>query len=75
MIFLAKNSLTDQAIDKPSKVEVPRPISSNKSYGIEAARLAGVPTEVVNNAKGILNSLEKNNSNTIHETKSIESCK
>ena len=34
---------------------------SNKSYGIEAAKLAGVPKEVVEKAKSVLNSLEKNN--------------
>ena len=34
---------------------------SNKSYGIEVAKLAGVPTEVVNKAKMILNHLEKSN--------------
>ena len=34
---------------------------SNKSYGIEAAKLAGVPREVVEKAKSVLNSLEKNN--------------
>ena len=34
---------------------------SNKSYGIEAARLAGVPKEVIEKAKSVLNSLEKNN--------------
>ncbi len=38
---------------------------ANKSYGIEAARLAGVPKEVINNAQTILNDLEKNNSNSI----------
>ena len=48
---------------------------ANKSYGIEAARLAGVPSEVVNNARLILKNLEKNNSNTIQVTKPIESCK
>ena len=38
---------------------------SNKSYGIEAAKLAGVPREVIDKAKLILNSLEnKNNLNT-----------
>ncbi len=42
---------------------------ANKSYGIEAARLAGVPREVISNAKIILNNLEKNNSNTITVTK------
>ncbi len=42
---------------------------ANKSYGIEAARLAGVPKEVVNNAKVILNCLEKNSSNTIQVKK------
>ena len=35
--------------------------SSNKSYGIEAAKLAGVPREVINKAKVILESLENNN--------------
>ena len=34
---------------------------SNKSYGIEAAKLAGVPKEVIEKAKSVLNSLEKNN--------------
>ncbi len=48
---------------------------ANKSYGIEAARLAGVPPDVVNNARLILENLEKNNSNTIQITKPIESCK
>ena len=48
---------------------------SNKSYGIEAARLAGVPKEVITNAKVILNNLEKNSSNTIKVTKEIKSYK
>ena len=34
---------------------------SNKSYGIEAAKLAGVPKQVIEKAKSVLNSLEKNN--------------
>ena len=34
---------------------------SNKSYGIEAAKLAGVPKEVIERAKSVLNSLEENN--------------
>ncbi len=34
---------------------------SNKSYGIEAARLAGVPIQVITNAKTILKHLEKSN--------------
>ena len=38
---------------------------ANKSYGIEAARLAGVPKEVVKNAKKILNNLENNSSKNI----------
>ena len=33
---------------------------SNKSYGIEAAKLAGVPKEVIEKAKSVLNSLETN---------------
>ncbi len=36
--------------------------ASLKSYGIEAARLAGVPKEVINNATKVLNRLEKNGS-------------
>tara|TARA_B100000579_G_C22121633_1_gene527846 strand:- start:119 stop:538 length:420 start_codon:yes stop_codon:yes gene_type:complete len=35
---------------------------SIKSYGIEAARLAGVPIEVINNASKVLNRLESNHS-------------
>ena len=34
---------------------------SSKSYGIEAAKLAGVPKEVIEKARKVLNSLEKNN--------------
>ena len=34
---------------------------ANKSYGIEAAKLAGVPKEVIDKAKVVLNYLEKNN--------------
>ena len=34
---------------------------SNKSYGIEAAKLAGVPKEVIEKAKSVLNILEENN--------------
>ena len=34
---------------------------AHKSYGIEAAKLAGVPTEVVDKARLVLNYLEKNN--------------
>jgi len=38
---------------------------SIKSYGIEAARLAGVPKEVIKNARKILNGLEANSCNNI----------
>ena len=34
---------------------------TNKSYGIEAAKLSGVPKEVIEKAKSVLNSLEENN--------------
>ena len=34
---------------------------ADKSYGIEAAKLAGVPKEVIDKARLILNNLEKNN--------------
>ena len=34
---------------------------SHKSYGIEAAKLAGIPREVIEKAKAVLSSLEKNN--------------
>ncbi len=36
------------------------PGGANKSYGIEAARLAGVPKKVIKNAQKVLNSLENN---------------
>ena len=45
---------------------------ANKSYGIEAARLAGVPKEVINNAKNILFNLEKDNTNNIHLSKTTK---
>ncbi|WP_269603706.1 DNA mismatch repair protein MutS [Prochlorococcus marinus] len=48
---------------------------ANKSYGIEAARLAGVPKEVVNYAKQILNNLEKNSSKNIKITQPMKICK
>ncbi len=48
---------------------------ANKSYGIEAARLAGVPQEVIKNASLILNNLEKNSSNHIQVSKQIKSIK
>ncbi len=38
------------------------PGGANRSYGIEAARLAGVPEDVVCRARQILNQLESNNS-------------
>ena len=46
---------------------------ANKSYGIEAARLAGVPKEVINNAKHILNNLEKNSTYNIKINHQIKS--
>ena len=44
---------------------------SRKSYGIEAARLAGVPLDVVDNAKSLLHNLEGNSSNVTQITKQI----
>ena len=41
---------------------------SVKSYGIEAARLAGVPKAVIQKARKILNSLEENSCNNIQVT-------
>ncbi len=40
-----------------------------KSYGIEAARLAGIPKEVIEKAQIILKELEKNNFNNFQATK------
>ncbi|KGG10655.1 DNA mismatch repair protein MutS [Prochlorococcus sp. SS52] len=37
------------------------PGGSNRSYGIEAARLAGVPKSVINRARGVLKRLEEKN--------------
>ena len=42
---------------------------SVKSYGIEAARLAGVPKQVIEKARKILNGLEENNCKTIQVNK------
>ena len=41
---------------------------SVKSYGIEAARLAGVPKEVIKKARKVLNSLENNSHESIKIT-------
>jgi DNA mismatch repair protein MutS len=40
-----------------------------QSYGIEVARLAGIPTEITNRAREILQSLEKNEIVEIHPSK------
>ena len=47
---------------------------TNKSYGIEAARLAGVPKEVINNAKRNLNNLREKSSNNIQVIQPIKNC-
>jgi DNA mismatch repair protein MutS len=39
---------------------------ANQSYGIEVARLAGLPFEVIQNAQNILNKLEETNRNPIN---------
>ena len=41
---------------------------ADQSYGIEVAKLAGLPTEVINRAKEILNSLEGNSKISIEDT-------
>ena len=45
---------------------------ASKSYGIEAARLAGVPKEVVKNAREILKSLEGDSNNSIQLIQTIK---
>ncbi|NOX33469.1 MAG: DNA mismatch repair protein MutS [Deltaproteobacteria bacterium] len=40
---------------------------TNKSYGIQVARLAGVPDQVINNAKRILSGIELKNSKSVPE--------
>ncbi|MBF0201984.1 MAG: DNA mismatch repair protein MutS, partial [Desulfamplus sp.] len=40
--------------------------ATNKSYGIQVARLAGVPDDVVNRAKEILNTIEQNGTAPAH---------
>tara|TARA_Y100001970_G_scaffold285458_1_gene405296 strand:+ start:1589 stop:4363 length:2775 start_codon:yes stop_codon:yes gene_type:complete len=47
------------------------PGSSHKSYGIEAAKLAGIPKAVTQRASVILNYLEKNNERRINFGKSL----
>ncbi|HOK41329.1 MAG TPA: DNA mismatch repair protein MutS [bacterium] len=46
--------------------------SVDKSYGIEVARLAGIPEKVINRAKEILQNLEKQELNLIESAKPIE---
>ena len=45
---------------------------ADQSYGIEVAKLAGLPTEVINRAKEILNSLEGNSKISIEDAKVSE---
>lgn len=44
------------------------PGSADKSYGIQVAKLAGLPNDVIDNAKKILNSLENSNGEVAVET-------
>ncbi|WLY85449.1 DNA mismatch repair protein MutS [Thermoanaerobacterium sp. CMT5567-10] len=44
------------------------PGSADKSYGIQVAKLAGLPNDVIDNAKKILNSLENSNREVAVET-------
>ena len=67
---LARCSATAQAMESPSKVAVEEqadelvflhqvmPGGASRSYGIEAARLAGVPTAVVQRARQVLKNVE-----------------
>ena len=43
------------------------PGGANKSYGVHVAKLAGLPTSVINRAWDILNKLEKNNPTNSHK--------
>lgn len=45
---------------------------SDKSYGIEVAKLAGLPDRVINRAKEILISLEKESTNVLSEIEHID---
>ncbi len=48
------------------------PGGADKSYGIQVARLAGLPSEILNRAKDILSHLEKGNGATDVETAPIK---
>tara|TARA_S200002703_G_scaffold12091_1_gene10794 strand:- start:338 stop:829 length:492 start_codon:yes stop_codon:yes gene_type:complete len=45
------------------------PGAADRSYGIQVARLAGIPSTVIERAKEILDTLENGNSNSDTETK------
>ncbi|PHO07685.1 DNA mismatch repair protein MutS [Thermoanaerobacterium thermosaccharolyticum] len=48
------------------------PGSADKSYGIQVAKLAGLPNDVIDNAKKILNSLENSNGEVAVETSATQ---
>lgn len=48
------------------------PGSADKSYGIQVAKLAGLPDDVIDNAKKILNSLENSNREVVAETSATQ---
>ena len=45
--------------------------SATRSYGIEVASLAGIPTEITNRAKELMQELEENKVNTISNDNEI----
>jgi DNA mismatch repair protein MutS len=51
------------------------PGGADKSYGIQVARLAGLPKEILDRAKEILSHLENPNGAVVHEKKKRRSTK
>ncbi|OFI07760.1 DNA mismatch repair protein MutS [Clostridium acetireducens DSM 10703] len=51
------------------------PGGADQSYGIEVAKLAGLPDKVIRRAKEILSNIEKDNNNEINIENISESCK
>jgi DNA mismatch repair protein MutS len=49
------------------------PGSADKSYGIQVARLAGIPESVTNRAREILNTLERKERDVVAETSGVRS--
>jgi DNA mismatch repair protein MutS len=51
------------------------PGGTDKSYGLHVAKLAGLPTQIVNNAKNMMDNMDQGSRNNINHNKNMEETK